>query len=134
MLTFGQFCKTGVSLDIEDAAKDLNCDIEELGDAAAIWIYESDCYLSELESGEFHLIIERSEYISESRDDLEKILYLDWYVSECVTDHTIADFEYIRNMIRLEFRQGITGINRARDLIRVDDWAYTGIQKIKGGF
>jgi len=134
MLTFGQFCDTATRLSPAAASEKLAYDIEQFENNAAVWIYDSSVYLSELESGEFHLIIERSEYISESRADLEKILFLDWYVSECVADHTIADFEYIRNLIRLEFAQGVSGIGRARDLIRVDDWAYTGIQKIKGGF
>lgn len=48
----------------------------------AVWIYGEASYIDELESGEFHLIIARDEWIG-SRADLEERLYFEHYVSEC---------------------------------------------------
>jgi hypothetical protein len=50
---------------------------------AAVWLYAGDCYIEELESGEFHLLIGREEWVGK-RGDLEARLYFEHFVSECL--------------------------------------------------
>lgn len=87
-MTFQDFQQTAERVTTEIAADRIGMYADDFGAyATAVWLYDETIFITEIEvlgKTTFHVLIGRDDWNCETREQAERILYLEFYVSECV--------------------------------------------------
>lgn len=95
MMTFEDWKAGRRTLSVEDAAKELGAHVEDFGDADAVEVYPGGCVMTQQAGGAYHhLHLGRDEYLG-SVEQLEPVLYANWYVSECEPATTLDELSIL---------------------------------------